>query len=125
LGYTDWAYESISLVADSIRGGEDLEVVVTARNSGTRSGREVVQVYLEAPDDDPRRPIRVLAAFAAVEAAPGARADVRLIVPARTFARFDEGSREWVWRPGSYTLRAGRSSRDLRLSTPVTVVSYP
>jgi beta-glucosidase len=121
LGYTDWVYESISLVTDAIRGGEDLEVVVTARNSGSRAGREVVQVYLEAPDDDPRRPIRALAAFSAVEAAPGTKTDVRLTVPARTFARFDEASREWMWRPGRYTLRAGRSSRDLSLSTEVVM----
>jgi beta-glucosidase len=121
LGYTDWTYESISLAAGSIRGGEDLQLVVTVRNSGKRAGREVVQVYLEAPDDDPRRPLRVLAGFGTVDAAPGTKAEVRVTVPARTFARFDEARREWVWSPGTYTLRAGRSSRDLRLSSEVVV----
>jgi beta-glucosidase len=121
LGYTDWTYESISLAAGSIRGGEDLQLVVTVRNSGKRAGREVVQVYLEAPDDDPRRPLRVLAGFGTVDAAPGTTAEVRVTVPARTLARFDEARREWVWNPGTYTLRAGRSSRDLRLSSEVVV----
>ena len=45
--------------------------------------------------------------------------DPRLTIPARLFARFDEGRREWVSHPGSYTLHAGRSSRDLRLSARV------
>lgn len=121
LGYTDWAYESIAPASDSITGGDDLQVVVSVRNSGARAGREVVQVYLEAPDDDPRRPIRVLAGFGTVEAEPGTTTEARLTVPARTFARFDEARREWVWHPGTYTLRAGRSSRDLRLSTQVVL----
>jgi len=61
----------------------------------------------------------VLAAFASVSADAGARVTARLTVLARLFARFDEGPGTWVWRPGTYTLHAGRSSRDLRLSTQV------
>jgi beta-glucosidase len=121
LGYTEWTYESFQPAAAAISAGEDLACVVSVRNSGQRAGHEVVQVYLEAPDDDPRRPLRVLAAFASVDAEPGSTSDVRLSIPARTFARFDEAGREWVWRPGTYALRAGRSSRDLRLSSDVVI----
>ena len=121
LGYTDWSYESLRAPAESIAAGSDVPLVVTVRNSGERAGREVVQVYLEGPDDDAGRPLRVLAAFCSVSAAPGERAEARLTVPARSFARFDEGLRRWVWHPGTYTLRAGRSSRDLRLGTNVTL----
>jgi beta-glucosidase len=89
------------------------------RNAGQRAGRDVVQVYLEAPDDDPGRPLRVLAAFATVEADAGQTAEARMVIPARAFARFDTGAGGWVWPPGSYTVRVGRSSRDLRLAQPV------
>ena len=121
LGYTEWTYESLTPGAESITAGEDLTCAVTVRNSGKRAGREVVQVYLEAPDDDPRRPLRILAGFGTVEAATGATAEVRLTLPGRSFARFDEATRSWAWRPGTYKLRAGRSSRDLRLSSEVVV----
>jgi beta-glucosidase len=121
LGYTEWTYESIAPAADSIAPGDDLQVAVTVRNSGKRAGREVVQVYLEAPDRDPRRPIRTLAGFGIVDALPGATADIRLTVPARSFACYDEASHRWAWRAGTYTLRVGRSSRDLRLSGEVVV----
>lgn len=121
LGYTDWTYESFTPDAESITAGEDLTCAVTVRNSGARAGREVVQVYLEAPDDDARRPLRVLAGFGTVEAEAGATAEVRLRLPGRSFARFDEAARMWAWRPGTYTLRAGRSSRDLRLSREVVM----
>jgi beta-glucosidase len=120
LGYTDWSYESLASAA-SIVAGEDLGLVVTVRNSGKRAGREVVQVYLEGRDDDPRRPLRVLAAFASVGAGPGELAEARLTVPARSFARFDEVRSRWVWHPGAYTLHAGRSSRDLRLNAQVVL----
>jgi len=121
LGYTDWTYESLKPGVGSIAAGEDLALIVTVRNSGARAGREVVQVYLDGPDDDQTRPLRVLAAFAAVGAGPGERSEVRLKVPARLFARFDEERRGWVWKPGTYTLRAGRSSRDLRLTAEVVL----
>jgi beta-glucosidase len=121
LGYTEWSYESLTAASESLTAGQDLPLLVTIRNDGRRAGREVVQVYLEESDDDPSRPLRVLAAFSPVDVGPGERAEVRLTVPARTFARFDEGRREWVWNPGTYTLRAGRSSRDLRLKRQVVL----
>jgi beta-glucosidase len=121
LGYTDWTYESLIPDVESLTVGEDLACTVTVRNSGKRRGREVVQVYLEAPDDDPFRPRRVLAGFGTVRAEAGASAEVRVSLPGRSFARFDETARKWAWRPGAYTLRAGRSSRDLRLSAEVVM----
>jgi beta-glucosidase len=65
--------------------------------------------------------VHALAAFTVVTAAPGAAADAVLHVPARAFARWDEEAGGWSWPPGRFTVLAGRSSRDLRLSLPVTV----
>ena len=121
LGYTEWSYESLAPAAEYLALGEDLPLSVTVRNAGGRAGRDVVQVYLEGPDDDPSRPLRVLAAFAAIDAGPGEQTHARLTVPARAFSRFDEGLSEWISHPGTYTVHAGRSSRDLRLSTQVVV----
>ena len=50
-------------------------------------------------------------------AGPGEHVEARLTVPARSFARFDEGSSQWVWNPGIYRLHAGRSPRYLRVNT--------
>ena len=107
------------LESSELQGDHDLAVAVGVRNAGDRAGREVVQVYLEAPDDDPSRPLRVLAAFATIEADAGQTATARMVIPARAFARFDGEAGGWVWTPGSYTVRVGRSSRDLRLAQPV------
>ena len=89
------------------------------RNAGSRPGREVVQAYVEPVIAEATRPVRTLAAFAAATAEPGQTAAVRLTVPARAFARYDEMAGAWVWPPGEFAVRVGRSSADLRLSVRV------
>ncbi len=118
LGYTTWAYESAAADTPMRAPDGDLGVTVVLRNTGPRTGREVVQAYLEPPAADPGRPIRTLAAFAAVTAAPGEHAEARLTVPARAFARYDEvagTSGGWVRPSGEFIVRIGRSSADLPL----------
>ena len=115
LGYTRWAYESAAADASVATPDGDLGVTVVLRNTGPRTGREIVQAYLEPPTVDPGRPVRVLAAFAAVTAAPGEHAEARLTVPARAFARYDEATGTWVRPSGEFTIRIGRSSADLPL----------
>jgi beta-glucosidase len=128
LGYTTWALESLR--ADPVAGangagvrvgeGDDLTLTVIARNTGRRTGREVVQAYVAPPPAGDRRPVRTLAAFASATAAPGEAAEVRLRIPARAFARYDEESARWVWPRGEFTIEVGQSSRSLPLSLRVT-----
>jgi beta-glucosidase len=118
LGYTSWEYSTLECPAVSDHDG--LDVVVTVRNTGTRAGKEVVQAYLADPVGlAGGRPLRVLAAFAVVRAAPGETAQARLRIPARAFGRYDEDLASWIWPAGQFTLHVGRSSRDLRLSALV------
>ncbi|HYK32747.1 MAG TPA: glycoside hydrolase family 3 C-terminal domain-containing protein [Streptosporangiaceae bacterium] len=119
LGYTDWGYEMIQAMTADHHPGLDLELRVVVRNTGSRPGREVVQAYLAGPADDPARPVRALAAFGIGAAAPGESVQVRLTIPARAFAHWDEQAGDWIWPPGPFTVQVGRSSRDLRLSLPV------
>jgi beta-glucosidase len=119
LGYTSWTYESIDCPAVAAEGA-DLELTVTVTNSGHRPGKEVVQAYLSGPAEAPAgRPPRVLAAFAAVRAAPGETVRARLTIPARAFARYDEDLASWIWPGGQFIVQAGRSSRALLLAAPV------
>jgi beta-glucosidase len=99
LGYTSWAYEEMSIPDGGYRPGRDLRVRVVVRNTGSRPGREVVQAYLAGPPGDDARPLRVLAAFGLATAAPGELAEVTIRIPARVFARWDEGTADWTWPP--------------------------
>jgi beta-glucosidase len=118
LGYTTWAYESLDCPGEVAEGG-DIELSVTVRNTGARPGKEVVQVYLAEPVERADRPVRVLAAFATVRAAPGETVRARFRIPARAFARYDEDLASWIWPGGRYVVQVGSSSRSLPLTAPV------
>jgi beta-glucosidase len=119
LGYTTWEYLSASAESTAVGPDGGLELTVVIRNTGPRRGREVVQAYVEPVTAEAGRPVRTLAAFAAATAEAGENAEVRLTLPARAFARYDETARAWTWPPGEFAVRIGRSSADLRLSVRV------
>jgi beta-glucosidase len=126
LGYADWSYGPPR--AGPWQAGEPLEVSVPVRNTGARPSREVVQLYLEAPravagasGESPRRPLRWLAGFAVVEAAPGATVTASVRVSPRAFEVWDEAARGWRTPAGEYRLLAARSSRDVRGEVTVPV----
>ncbi len=117
LGYTSWDYVKVTARGEYV-AGEDFVVTAGLSNTGTRSGREVVQAYLSVPAEA-GRPVRTLAAFAVATAGPGESAEVELRVPARAFARWDTAAGGWIWPQGPFEIEVGRSSRDLRLTLPL------
>jgi beta-glucosidase len=128
LGWTRWTYESVTLSPSPVSahlpspaGGDGLNMTVALTNTGPWAGREVVQVYLEPPQDGSDRPVRLLAGFAAVQAEPGARVTAEVHVPARAFRVWDSEASAWRTPPGRYRLHVSRSSRDARLTAEVTV----
>ncbi len=118
LGYTTWEYYS-TLVEGPARG--QVTVSVELRNAGARRGREVVQVYLSRADSALDRPVRWLAGHAAVEADPGEKSTVEIVVPRRAFAHWDTDAHRWAVEPGSFEVQVGRSVADLFSSTTVTL----
>ncbi|MDT0441508.1 beta-glucosidase family protein [Streptomyces johnsoniae] len=121
LGWTTWHYESFTGPAVPGTGDEGLRLTVRVTNTGPRPGREVVQVYLRAPQEGPPRPRLALAGFAGAQVPAGGTAEVTVTVPARAFQVWNPATDAWHTPPGTYHLHAGRSSRDLRLITEVTV----
>ncbi|AXQ53304.1 glycoside hydrolase family 3 C-terminal domain-containing protein [Streptomyces koyangensis] len=117
LGYTRWTYESME-VGPAGDGGR-FTVRVRVRNTGERAGREVVQVYLERPDSALERPVRWLAGYAAVEAEPGAAVEAVVRVGARAVEHWSVEEGGWRREPGVFTVRAGCSAGDLRLTGTV------
>ncbi|MET9932162.1 MULTISPECIES: glycoside hydrolase family 3 C-terminal domain-containing protein [unclassified Streptomyces] len=119
LGWTTWSYDRAEALGPSVPGtapADGPRIAVTLTNTGPRTGREVVQAYLEAPDGAPGEPVRVLAGFAVAEVPAGGTATVTLTLPLRVFQSWDEEHRTWRPAGGRRRLRVGRSSRDLRLT---------
>ncbi|WP_291411222.1 glycoside hydrolase family 3 C-terminal domain-containing protein [Actinophytocola sp.] len=116
LGYTTWSYEDISV---SEPDGHACSVRIRVRNTGSRPGREVVQVYLSRSDGTVARPPRWLAGFTAVTAAPGGVVDAVVDVPARMVEHWTPGG--WAVEPGEFAVHAGRSAGDLPLSARMAI----
>ena len=87
------------------------------RNSGSRAGTDVVQVYIEPPQADAPRPVRELKAFTRIALAPGESKPVTLSIAKSDLAYWDPGTKAWVVTPGAYAARVGDSSRNLPLKT--------
>ncbi|WP_329499292.1 glycoside hydrolase family 3 C-terminal domain-containing protein [Kitasatospora herbaricolor] len=118
LGYGAWEY--LGLVAPgSVAQGAGFTVRVALRNTGTRSSREVVQVYLARPASGVERPVRWLAGFAAVRAEPGQRVEVDVPVEARALQHWSVPDGRWLGEPGGFTVLAGPSSGELPLTAAV------
>jgi beta-glucosidase len=110
LGYTTFDYESVEV---ALAGDGTAEVAVRVRNTGRRTGREVVQVYLSRPDSAHDRPVRWLAGFGGVELGAGQTETVRIALPRRAFEHWQQDG--WALEPGSFTVEAGPNVADLPL----------
>ncbi|WP_298446660.1 glycoside hydrolase family 3 C-terminal domain-containing protein [Gordonia sp. (in: high G+C Gram-positive bacteria)] len=109
LGYTSWQLRDLSIAGRT--------AVVRIRNTGRRSGRQVVQAYLSRPDSAVDRPVRWLAGFAVVEADAGESATAVIELPQRAFEHWtDDG---WRVEPGAFRLHIGTSVADLPLVADV------
>lgn len=112
LGYTTWAYQDIAVDGDT--------VTLTVRNSGSRPGREVVQVYASRADSVVQRPPLWLVGCAAVQAAAGETVEAVITVGDRNFRYWDTSAHAWTTEPGTYQLLAGRSAADLPLGAEIS-----
>jgi beta-glucosidase len=92
-----------------VPAADGFEVVVEVRNTGTRAGKHIVQVYASRPESAIDRPSRWLAGFQTVHLAPGEHTEVRVAVPRRAFAHWDGG---WSYEPGEFELAVARSAGD-------------
>jgi beta-glucosidase len=122
LGYTTWEYLDVTAPPHVDPDGNAV-VSVRVRNTGTRPGGEVVQVYASRPHSAVERPTRWLAGFAAATASPGQEVTVDLTVPARSLAHWDGQSHAWTLEQGVFHLAVGRSYGDQRLVTEITVAA--
>jgi beta-glucosidase len=102
-GYTTFALDGAVVEPD---GGEGWTVTVTVRNTGTRSGAEVVQVYRTVPE-------LTLVGFDKVTLAPGEARTLRIAIERRRLQVWEDG---WADLPGTVDLLVGRSSADLPLA---------
>lgn len=117
LSYTTFEYGQAQ-----VQSSEDSYIVtLQIKNTGSRAGKEVVELYVSAPDNAAaNKPAKELKAFAKTgELQPGQAQTVTLELPKSYLASFDAEASAWVVTPGRYELLIGASSRDIRAKLSV------
>ena len=125
LSYTafDWTDAAV-FGADTLPGWPvDGEVTarIRVRNTGSRPGTEVVQLYLHDPVAQTTRPVVRLIGFARVPLEPGEQAEVSFTVSA-DLASFTGVRGTRIVEPGAVELRFGRSSGETAATLPLRLV---
>jgi len=117
LGYTNWEFGAVSAAA-AVEAGADVELTIPVTNTGSRKGKQVVQVYASRSGSAIDRPVRWLVGFAEVQADAHESVLVKINIRGREFAHWDAG---WQYEPGTFELHVGTSVTNTIANHWVTV----
>jgi beta-glucosidase len=124
LSYTTFEYSKPKCY-QYIHKNDGVVIQITIKNTGSVAGKEVVQVYVEAPKGRLEKPAQELKAFAKTrELQPGESQILTMTIPVRDLASFDEANSQWITEAGTYTFRIGASSRDIRATVSLALKEY-
>ena len=113
LSYTSFAYSNLQAASNG--------VTLTVTNTGKRAGAEIVQLYVAKPWAEVFRPAQELKGFAKVQLQPGESKTVTILLDDKAFRYWNTKTDSWEVEGGSYELRVGASSTDIRLTAVVEV----
>jgi len=107
--YTTFGISNIKINSTNFK--DQITVTVDVKNTGDVAGREVAQVYLNAPAQKMGKPVEVLVAFGKTKLLkPGEKQTLSFTLNARDLASFDESTSSWIAEAGNYEVRVGNSS---------------
>ena len=119
LSYTTFEYADAKIAQKD----DAYEVTVTVKNTGSHDGKEVVELYVAAPDSKAaNKPAKELKAYAKTKnLKPGESETLTLSVKAADLASFDEAASAWVVAEGEYQFLVAASAQDIKatLTSPV------
>jgi len=117
LSYTSFEYSD--LIVSKENNGYTVSLKVT--NTGERSGREAVQIYVGKDNSQLIRTAPELKGFAKVFLNPGETKTVSVKLPMEAFRYYNPKAGSFCYEGGSYTIYASKSSRDHVLSAKITL----
>ena len=118
MSYTTFAYGKPSADKKTMTADDTISFTVNVKNTGTREGQEVVQLYISDKKSSLPRPVKELKGFQKVKLAPGEEKAVTLTIDKKALSFFDDAKHEWVAEPGKFEAIIGSSSRDIKGTVP-------
>jgi beta-glucosidase len=122
LSYTTFEYQNLKVDSAATTADESINLSFEVKNTGQVAADEIVQIYLSPTADDQQiRPIQ-LQGFARVSLQPGETKTVKTKLYTEQFGFYThDGKRLWIVRPGTFVVKVGASSQDIRLQQQVTL----
>jgi beta-glucosidase len=121
LSYTSFEYSNLQVSPTRLTDAGTMTVTVDVKNTGTRAGDEVVQLYARAIAPSIVRPAKELRGFERISLEPGKSQTVTLSLRADKLAYYDEGKHTFVVEPGAYEMQVGSSSADIRARAEIKI----
>ncbi|PLX01704.1 MAG: glycosyl hydrolase [Marinilabiliales bacterium] len=123
LSYTTFDYKNIAVSDKKITDTTELSVSVVIKNTGSKKGKEVIQLYLTDKESRLQRPKKELKRFSKVELNPGEEKEITFKLDANDFSYFDSKRNMWIAESGQFDILLGSSSRDIRQKETITLNS--
>jgi len=110
LAYTTFEYGPVTLSASTLKAGETLTAKVQIKNTGSRAGTEVAQLYIRAlAASAGARPVRELKGFRKILLPAGGTAELSFTLSGRELGYFDSQG-HWLVEPGKYQVWIAKDS---------------
>ncbi len=97
---------------------DTITFTVSVKNTGTREGQEVVQLYISDKKSSLPRPVKELKGFDKVKLAPGEEKTVSFTIAKDALSFFDDTKHEWVAEPGKFEAVIAASAADIKGVVP-------
>ena len=126
LSYTTFEYANLKVDAEAQTTDQSISLSFEVKNTGQVATDEIAQVYLSPTADDQQiRPIQ-LQGFARVTLNPGQTKTVKVKLYTEQFGFYtNNGQRQWNVQPGTFVVKVGASSADIKLQQEVTLKGEP
>ncbi|MDT5120994.1 MAG: beta-glucosidase [Acidobacteriota bacterium] len=121
LSYTTFAYSNLHTSSASLSQKGSLTVSLNVKNTGSRAGEEVVQMYVKHLNSAVARPIKELKGFARVALQPGETRTVAMKLRGSQLAYWDAGQHRFVVEQDKVQIMIGSSSADAKLNKIINV----
>ena len=120
LSYTTFDYSDVTLSANEMTAGGKVTASVTVTNTGSRDGKETVQLYIHDVYSTSTRPVKELRGFQKIELKAGESRKVDFELTAEDLKYYDH-ELQYVCEPGDYEIMIGPNSRDTKDPVILTV----
>ena len=117
LSYTTFEYGE----AKCRKSGKGFKVSVDVTNTGSREGKEIVQLYISDNESSLERPVKELKGFRKIALAPGETKKVTFEIEPDMLKFYDPAQSGWVLEKGTFTAHVGAASDDIRTSAEFCV----